>query len=202
MAIRVSSVLFFRYLASQSTTRVAKVREAKKMMMTPRDEYKRIDYWLQLRESVVRLLTGEYTSREFNAAIDKVSDGKKVDNYRAAAIGVQKWIGRKTVKAKSAQSRLWTSSGLQVAVTPELILSLGNSPDYVVKLYFSAEPISKYLANPMLRLLEVTHGDSGEAALLDAQRGKLYTGPTSRPQDLDVLLTTEAASFVSIWNQV
>ena len=202
MAIRVSSTQFFSYLASQSTTRVSKVREAKKMMLSPRDDYVRMDYWLPLREASVALLTGKTSAREFQAAVSATSDPKKLSNYSAAASGLQKWLGRKQVRARSVPSQVWAFAGLEVVVAPELVLTWPAAGKCVVKLYFSAEPLSKYKANPMLRLLEQTHGNHGVAAILDTQQCKLFRGPTLRPQDLDILLETEAASFVRIWSQL
>ena len=160
MPIRVSSTAFFRYLAAQSTTRVSKVREAKKMVMTPAEDYKRVDYWKTLREESIRFLTGSSNSREFSTAIEGVTDEKKVSNYKASAAGLRRWLGRKRVTAQAVQSVIWSHAGLEVVVAPELILSWPGGGPYVVKLYFSADPLSKYLANPMLRLLEQTHGES------------------------------------------
>jgi hypothetical protein len=54
----------------------------------------------------------------------------------------------------------------------------------------------------MLRVIEQTHGRLGIAAVLDVQRGKLHVGPTAKPNDLDILLASEAASFVEIWNRL
>ena len=202
MSVHVSSTNFFRYLSAQSTTRVAKVRAAKKMMEAPRGDYKRIDYWLPLRESSVRYLTGKMSVREYKSVIGNVIDEKKIENYESAAAGLQRWRGRKPIRATTASGIVWESSGLEVVVSPELLISWTKDSTYVMKLYFSADPLSKNMANPMLRLLERTHGHLGTAAILDTQRAKLHIGPTSRPQDLDLLLDTEAGSFVRIWNSL
>jgi len=58
------------------------------------------------------------------------------------------------------------------------------------------------MANPLLRLIELTHGSIGMAAVLDVRKSKLHVGPTTRPADLDILLRTEAASYVAIWNAI
>lgn len=202
MSVRVSSTAFFRFLASQSTTRVAKVREAKRMMEASHEDYPRIDYWKPLRDSTIQYLTGAIQKEEYSKRIAATSDSKKIANYRAAAMGINKWMGRRQVEASVLSSRVWSSSQLEVSVTPELKISWEGSPTYVMKLYFSADPISKYLANPMLRLLECTHGRLGTVAILDAQRGRIHVGPTARPDDLDILLRTEAAAFVSVWMAV
>ncbi len=202
MPVRVSSSAFLRYLAAQSTTRVAKVREAKRMMEVRHEDFKRVDYWLLLRDASVSLLTGDHTAQDFGKTIANVTDPKKTANYGAAATGLQAWMGRKPITATPVLGRVWRSSGLEVSVTPEVAISWPGSSTYVLKLYFSADTLSKNLANPMLRLIEHTHGDLGTAALLEAQRSKLHTGPTARPGDLDILLKTEAASFLAIWNSI
>jgi hypothetical protein len=202
MAVRISSITFARYMAAQSTTRVTKVREAKRVMEASPGDFPRIDYWLALREAAVGRLLGNLTPRAFNVKIAAVTDAKKTVNYRAAAEGLQKWIGRKSITASLAPSKKWRSSGLEVAVTPELVLSWPKTPPIVMKLYFSSDPLSKYQASPLLRLIEHTHRTLGTSAVLDVQRSKLHLGPTTRPKDLDLLLSTEATSFVSIWNSL
>ena len=161
-----------------------------------------MDYWLGLRDASVALLTNRTSPREFQATIRATSDPKKLSNYSAAADGLQKWLGRKKLTARSVSSQIWSFAELEVAVAPDLVLSWPGAQAFVVKLYFSAEPLSKYKANPMLRLLEQTHGSHGTAAILDAQQCRFFNGPTLRPLDLDILLETEAASFVQIWNRV
>jgi hypothetical protein len=202
MAVRISSVAFARYLTAQSTTRVAKVRAAKRMMEAPHDDFKLMDYWLVLRDASVGRITGTFNTREFTVAISAVTDPKKISNYLAAGRGLEKWIGRKDIDASPVKAKSWEASGLEVSVTPELRLSWSADSYFVTKLYFNAEPLSKYQASPLLRLIECTHGQIGTAAVLDVQRGKLHTGPTSRPADLDLLLRTEAASFVAIWDSL
>lgn len=202
MAVRVSSSQFFRFLAAQSTTRVSRVRDAKRMMLAPQEDFKRIDYWRAIRDASVERMSGAMSLTVYAAAAASTTDSKKLENYEGVAAGIEAWIGTKKLKCERLSSVTWTQSGLNVAVTPELLVSWGSSGPYVVKLYFSKDPLSKYIANPMLRLLEQTHGTYGVAAVLEAQRSKLHVGPTARPNDLDILLGTEAASFVRIWNAV
>jgi hypothetical protein len=202
MAVKASSTQFFRFLAAQSTTRVSKVRDAKRMMLAPQEDFKRIDYWKVIRDASVERISGAMSGKAYAAAAASTPDSKKVQNYEGVAAGIEAWIGTKKLQCAPLCSVTWTQSGLSVAVTPELLVSWGSSGPYVVKLYFSKDPLSKYTANPMLRLLEQTHGTHGVAAVLEAQRSRLHVGPTARPNDLDILLGTEAASFVRIWNSV
>lgn len=201
MTIRVSSTSFVRYLAAQSTTRIAKVREAKRIMLASHEEYRRLDYWLTIREASVALLTGTINARQFDAKVASVHDSKKIANYRTAAAGLKQWIGRKSMNATPLQAQTWASSGLEVSVTPEVAVSWPGSSTFVLKLYFGA-PLSKYSANPLLRLIELSHGSRGVAAVLDVHRSRLHAGPTARPADLDILLKTESASYVAIWNSI
>jgi hypothetical protein len=202
MAVKISSVSFARYLSAQSTTRVAKVRAAKRIMEAPHEDFRQMDYWLILREASIGRLTGTLTSRTFNAAISGVTDSKKVSNYQSAAKGLETWIGRKKIRASPIPAKTWKAAGLEVSVTPELIVSWGSAKQFVLKLYFSADSLSKFQANPLLRLIESTHSSLGTAAVLDVQQSKLHTGPTSKTADLDLLLRTEAASFVAIWHSL
>ena len=172
------------------------------MMEAPHDDHVQMDYWLPLRAMVVDFISSSQTPASLDKKVGLVSDKKKITNYGAAADGIKAWRGRKVITASTIASQVWTSGGLSISVTPELLISWPGSGPYVTKFYFSAEPLSKYMASPMLRLLETTHGNLGTAAVLDAQRGKLHTGPTARPADLDILLKTEASSFVAIWTSL
>jgi hypothetical protein len=127
MPVKVSANSFFRYLAAQSTTRVAKVRRAKNIMEITREDYRRVDYWAGIREASVRLLLGTYNHTQFEAEVGRTADPKKVAHYGKAATGIQGWIGKKAVQAKPAKAVTWTESGLEASVTPELIVSWAGS---------------------------------------------------------------------------
>jgi hypothetical protein len=202
MAIKISSNSFFTYLVAQSTSRIAKVRAAKKMMEAPRDDYRKVDYWLSMRTSAVAYLCDTSSKSTLDSCLAAIADPKKSANYRDSVDGLKKWVGRKMIVATEISSAVWISGELRVSVTPEIALSWQGSPTYVVKLYFGSEPLSKYYVGPMLRLLESTHGNQGVAAVLDVRRHKLHQGPTSNWEDLDILLKTEAAGFVAMWNSI
>jgi hypothetical protein len=115
--IRVSSASFFSYLVAQSTTRVAKVKAAKRTMAAPHNDYKRIDYWLQLRMAIVSYcLDGDRAI--LDKCIDNIRDPKKVENYKANVDGIKRWSGRKALKGREIKSKLWVSNELEVSVTP------------------------------------------------------------------------------------
>lgn len=202
MTIRVSSSSFFNYLVAQSTTKVTRVREAKRMMTAPHDDHVQMDYWHSLRTIAVDFVIHGRSASHLDRRLGAVADQRKTDNYAAVADGLKRWRGRKSISAEKITSNTWTHGGLSISVTPELLVSWPGQGPFVTKLYFSSEPLSKYKTAPMLRLLELTHGNLGTAAVLDTRRGKLHTGPTSRPADLDILLETEAASFVQVWNRL
>lgn len=71
----------------------------------------------------------------------------------------------------------------------------------LTKLHFSADPVSKHLLNPLLRLIELSYPRS-VPAILDVRKARLYKGPTVRQGDLETLLASEAAALVEIWRQL
>jgi hypothetical protein len=96
---------------------------------------------------------------------------------------------------------VWTSGDLRVTVNPEIALTFNGQGPFMTKLHFSAGQVSKHLLTPLLRLIELTYPRS-LAAILDVQEAKLHTGPTVRPDDLDMLLASEASAFVQIWREL
>src|SRR5580704_11481150 len=123
MSIRVSSNSFFKYLVAQSTSRVAKVRAAKKMMQTPRDGYPKVDYWLPMKTSAVAYLCDTSSKSPLDRCLAAIVDPKKSANYEDSVEGLKKWVGRKKIVASEISSAVWTSGELRVSVTPEIALS-------------------------------------------------------------------------------
>src|SRR4051794_37616637 len=102
-----------------------------------------MDYWLPFRSMAIDFLSGACTSASLDRDVARITDKKKTTNYAAAASGLKKWKGRKQLTCRKVAGKPWTSGGLIISVTPELIISWQGSPAYVVKLYFSADPLSK-----------------------------------------------------------
>lgn len=76
---------FGRFVTAQASTRVAKVRQAKKMFLTPREEFKVVDYWLALRRASIEALIAGGDKGPLDAVNRTTTDKKKIENYRPAS---------------------------------------------------------------------------------------------------------------------
>ena len=99
--------------------------------------------------------------------------------------------------------RQWVSGDLTVNVRPELALTINGQP-VIVKLWFDVtQALTKPHADPLLQLLDATHGvgagKTATPAVLEVIRGKLFKKTRDVP-GLEALLRGEAACFISMWN--
>jgi hypothetical protein len=81
-----------------------------------------------------------------------------------------------------------------------------NGRPFIVKLWFdSSQPLTKPRADPLLHLLDITHGagacSDATVAALDVLRGKLIK-PTRLVPGIDALLKGEAACFLEMWESL
>ena len=84
-----------------------------------------------------------------------------------------------------------------MVVNPELGLNIDGAPT-LVKLYFKQEELAKRRVDVIQLLMSVAFGKPLNFAVLDVQRGKLFT--TSTPNNaLLPLLIGEAASFAAMF---
>jgi hypothetical protein len=110
---------------------------------------------------------------------------------RALKPGTASWV--------KPQSAVWQRHGLRVRVNPEVGLDGSERPG-LIKLYFKGETLSKRRVDSILYLMDTTVGRGKfNVSVLDTRGGRLisYTGANKR---LGLLLTSDAAAFMSIWN--
>jgi hypothetical protein len=69
----------------------------------------------------------------------------------------------------------------------------------MVKLYFKRDQLAKLRADAILYLMQETLGAG--VAVLDTRAAKLIRPTVDKPR-LSLLLSSEAAAFVSIWEEV
>lgn len=198
--VRISMTTFNDFVAASSMTKLTQVRNAKRIYDAPNEDFKLQDYYLALRLGIGKCLEADGDRRALDDVLSHVHDGKKVANYVACVDGLKRWIGRKTIEWMGCPRRPWSSGDLVVSVNPEAGLRIGGVA-HVIKLHLKAPVLSQRAADPMLRLLEITHGRQGQVGILDVRRSRLIV-PTKSLAGLDPLLAGEAASFVTMWEQV
>jgi hypothetical protein len=197
---KISLNSFIDYFVAQTASKPARVR-ATKTMMTASSNYAAMDYWLPLRKATEEAFVAGGDKTVLDAALSSLTDYKKQHNYSDCVSHLKKWMGSKAISATTCSSQLWTSGGLEVRVTPELLMTLKGTT-YVLKFWFKSDALSKNAANPMLRLMEHTHGKQGDPAILDVRRRKLITGAVPKPADMDLVLASEALAYADLWSKV
>lgn len=197
--MQISLTTFSDFVVATPAGRIGCVRKALQQEKTSYQPAQ--DYWKPLREAIVDAHKGAGGRRELEA-LDPPGDPKKVGNYEACRVAYLRWLGRQDLVWTGGKGCTWSSGDLEVRINPELFVTIRDQ-GHAIKLYFRADKLSKAKADPVLRLLERTHGQQGRrtVAILDVPRGKLLT-PTRDIPGIDALLEGEAAAFVAMWGRL
>ena len=197
--IEISMTTFIDFVAASGTSRITVVRDAKKLYG---EEYTpAFDYWRILRNAILEMHENGEPKNYLNKVIGSSMQVRKRTNYSNAVKAYKKWMGRKNISWFECPVTHWESGHLDVRVNPELGLSI-NDNDYLVKLYFRAEQLSKRRIDTMLHLIKRSFEDELDEftpAILDIQRSKLHV-PTIDIEGIEALLIGEAAAFSVMWD--
>jgi hypothetical protein len=184
------------------SARVAKVRALKN-----RGEYDpATDFWRPLRVAIVAFhLRPTGDARSLSDFLGPVSE-RKMGRYRAAMAGHQKFLRRREIAGSRAPSAPWNVGDLSVRVNPDLGLRVDGN-QYLVKLYFKAEPLSRGRTQALIALMEEGLRPRVAAGLtfgvLDVPNASLRLADArSSMNDTQIALRSEAVAFVEIWGRV
>ena len=199
--LEISLTTFIDFVSKSGAARLTYIRRAKGLYG---QEYKpAFDFWKPLRDAIIEMHRQNLPKSSLNAVLDRVSDRKKVDLYPSRIRAYKRWVGRKRISWIGCHPELWRHRSLAVRVNPELGIRV-NGVDYLIKLYFKEEPLSKYRVDTMLFLIQSTYSESypdAKPGILDVPRGKLIE-PSRDISGIDALLEGEAAAFIEIWDRV
>ena len=196
MEVRLTT--FMDFVAAEGTAKVTSVREAKAKYGQAYSPL--TDFYKGVRETIIDLHESSRSKALLDTFLTKVEDGRKQPHYAAVVAGYKRWLGTKRVMWLGAQGVPWTEGDLTVRVRPDLPVQIDGT-DYMIKLWFAADKLTKKRVDATLRLLEITHGKLGNVGILDVRQGRLIT-PTRPVRDIDALLAGEAAAFVSMWERL
>lgn len=196
--VNVSLTTFIDYAAATGTSRLSKVREAKRFYQQGYSPER--DYYKPLRDRIVECFDDGWDKTKLATLLERIDDPKKLNNYRACRDGLTRWAGRKNFVAVTSRATKWRSGDLVVSINPELWLRIDGSP-YVIKLHFKSDGLSQQKANLVLHLMEKKLAAHGTVGVLDVRRSKLFTKTQDIP-DLDVFLASEALAFAALWDAV
>lgn len=196
--LSVSLTTFIDFVAATGTSRLTKVRQAKRFYEQGYAPER--DYYKPLRDRIVECFAEGWDKQRLAALLADIQDPKKLDNYEACRKGLTKWTGRKNFRSMNAQSAKWRSGDLVVGLSPELWLRVEGNP-FVIKLHLKGDALSQQKANLVLHLMDKKLSDHGTVGVLDVRRSKLFVQTREIP-DLDALLTSEALAFTTLWRAV
>lgn len=194
----VTLTTFVDFVAATGTTRITRIRNAKSYYEQGYAPER--DFYKPLRDRIEKCFANGWSASGLKAALNDVSDSKKIDNYDECRQGLTKWVGRKKITSLPAVRRSWKSGGLEVTLNPELHANVDGVPN-LIKLYLKADPLSKQKADLILHLLGKHAPQGTTVGVLDVRRSKLFT-PTVSIAGLDALLKAEALAMVALWNTV
>lgn len=197
---RLSLTDFVDIVSASGTPKATKVRQVKE-----RPGYEpAFDYYKQLRDGLVECHQAGEAKGQLDYHVGEVRNPKKVDNYTAVLAGYRRWWGRKSLEWFEPPSALFSRSGVDVSVNPELGLRI-NGNLHLVKLYFKADPLSKNRIDIITHLMEVCLRDQVSAettmAVLDIRPGRLIC-PTVPIEGLNAALTAELAYVAALWSEI
>jgi hypothetical protein len=192
---------FVDFVVKAGTPKLTKVRQVKE-----RAEYEPAsDFWKTLREAIIDFhRSGSRDKHLFDRVLSNLTDRKKRNRYPEAIKGYKKFLGRKQIQWFEPSKALWSNAGLDVRINPELGLAISGERN-LTKLYFKDEKLEKRKVDVVLALMEDALRrkieTSDKIAILDVSSNALFPSEGLR-NNIVPLLIGEAASFVTIWDQL
>jgi hypothetical protein len=159
------------------------------------------DFYKPFRESLISLHGSGKDKNALDNIVTKLSDVKKVANYPELVNGYKKWWGKKSIGWFDPPRGAYTSSGIDIAVNPELGLII-DGKRVVIKLYNKADPITQFRVDMIPLLMELVLRNScapdDAVALLDVRKGKLHYLSVN-VSTAKFVLDAELAYIAAIW---
>lgn len=167
-----------------------------------RDKYDpRFDFYKRLREHIESVHVQKLPKDRLKEVLHGLTDRKKINIYPGLVAAYMKWWGKKELGYSAPPRGIFTDSGIDVVVNPELGLNIGGKTHFV-KLHFKSESLSRSRADIVLHMMELTLREKVPAgahfALLDVRSGRLVVGGAPNKK-VSACLRAELAYIASIW---
>lgn len=162
------------------------------------------DFYKPLREGLVALHKKGSAKADLTNLTKGLADAKKAANYPPMVAGYKKWWGNKTVEWFTPPTEIYTSSGIDVAINPELGLKI-NGEHHVIKLYLKTESLTKTKADLIVTLMSHVFGSSHppgtQFSVLDVRNSKLFTY-SATGKNFKPMVDAELSYIASLWPHV
>lgn len=191
---------FIDVVSKSGSPKVTKVKQLKN-----RDVYSpATDFYKPFREGLIALHTHGKDRSALDSVILKLSDTKKIANYPELVEGYKKWWGKKTISWFAPPRGVYSNSGIDVAINPELGLVI-DGKRVIVKLYNKSDPVTQFRIDMVPLLMEIVLREKCQegdvVALLDVRKGKLHY-LTVNVATSKFGLDAELAYIASLWPNV
>lgn len=191
---------FVDFVIRAGSPKLTKVVEIKQ-----RSDYSpAFDFWKPLRDGIRDFhKAGGMNKSDLDQIMFGTSDPKKLRRYPEAIRAYKKFLGRKQITWFIPPTDIWSHSGLNVRVNPELGLEI-DGQRHIIKLYFKEEAPTKNRLQVILELMRLSLGsglnNTNIFSVLDVSNTRLTSSVSTAT--VGPLLKGEAASFVQIWEAI
>lgn len=198
----ISLTSFVDFVSKSGTPKLTAVKKTRKQMSEGYGPEK--DFYKRFRESVIEMHRKSGSISTVTSILPGLTNSKKMKAYPRLVEGYRKWSGRKGAEWFEPVSAIWSSGGLTVRVNPELGLVVKGTP-HLIKLYFKEAKLTKNRIDIITHLMAVACAAQAPnpcvMGVLDVRRSKLIT-PTVPIDGLGIMLDSEAAYWITAWNQL
>lgn len=197
--IRLSLTDFVDIISKTGTPKATKVKQVK---LRP-DYLPAHDFYKPIREHIIETHKGGKQRKDLDQIVGKISDKKKLQSYPQIISGYKKWWGLKTFEWIEPLRGNYAANGVEIMVNPELGLNIGKTKHFI-KLYFKADPLSKFKSAIVTNLMEIQLGPLNDQnilmSVLDIRNSKLYTYDGT--SDIKPVVDAELAYISSLWSSI
>lgn len=162
------------------------------------------DFYKTIREGVVKIHKESLPKSELTKLTKSIHDPKKTANYPAMIDGYKKWWGNKRLTWIDPINAVYSNSGIDVAINPEIGLEI-NSVPHIIKLYFKNDMLTKIKSDLITTLM--SHVLSQKAvpntnfSILDVRNSKLFTY-SATTKNFQPMVDAELSYIASLWPHV
>ena len=191
---------FVEIAHASGTSKATKIAEVKH-----RGKYDpRFDFYKRLREQVERVHAQDLPKARLRDVLDGLKDHKKAKLYPDLVAAYLKWWGRKAPRWANPPRGVFSDSGIDIIVNPDVGLTL-DGVSHFIKLYFKAESLSRSRVDIVTHLMELSLRNkvsSGAVfAILDVRHGRLIPAGAANPK-VSACLRAELAYIANLWPNV
>ncbi len=162
------------------------------------------DFYKALREGLVSIHKRGGAKADLSGLTKMLADPKKLANYPPMVAGYKKWWGQKKLDWFVPPSEIYSHSGIDVALSPELGLKINGDP-HVIKLYLKTDALTKTKADLIVTLMNHVLGPvqppGMNFSVLDVRNSKLFTY-SATGKNFKPMVDAELSYIASLWPHV